>query len=94
MDRAGTNLRPCRILKRYTGDDGGVRYAARILNSEESHHEARIPSNERVVVNDVPRRAIVFTNRPYTTDMHLTNAFRHEMMVPDDVFPEAWRNLS
>jgi hypothetical protein len=40
----------------------------------------------------VPRHTIAFSDRPYTTDMHLPNAFRHPMMIPDDIFPEAWRN--
>jgi len=41
---------------------------------------------------DVPRDAFTYFNRPYTTDMFLANAFRHDIRIPDDLFPEAWRN--
>jgi hypothetical protein len=46
-----------------------------------------------VQVQNVPRWAIQFVNHQYTSDMYLTNAFRHEMMIPDRMFPKAWKNL-
>jgi hypothetical protein len=27
-----------------------------------------------------------------TQDWHLEGAFRHEIMIPDDMFPESWKN--
>jgi len=39
-----------------------------------------------------PRIAFKFVDRPYTSDFHLKNSFRHEMMIPDEMFPDAWRN--
>ena len=44
------------------------------------------------VITDVPREAIAFVNLPYTSDIFLKNAFRHEMKLPDDEFPKAWMN--
>lgn len=41
---------------------------------------------------DVPREAIHYYDLPYTTDMHLPNAFRHDIRIPNDMFPSAWRN--
>ena len=46
-----------------------------------------------VEVEDVPRWAIVFANSQYTSDIFLPNAFRHEMMIPDEIFPTSWMNL-
>ncbi len=44
-------------------------------------------------IRDVPRTSISFVNSPYTSDIFLKNSFRHEMMLPDDIFPKAWMNL-
>lgn len=44
-------------------------------------------------LTDVPRQALKFVDKPYTTDLHLGNAFRHEIMIPDEIFPDKWRNL-
>jgi hypothetical protein len=41
---------------------------------------------------DVPRNATKFFDLPYTTDMHLTTVFRHELGIPEDKFPNAWRD--
>ena len=45
------------------------------------------------VVNDFPRDAIEFFNAPYTSDQNLENAFRHEIHLPDGMFPAAWLDM-
>ena len=42
---------------------------------------------------DVPRSALRFFDLPYTTDLQQPTAFRHEIGIPDEIFPERWRNL-
>jgi hypothetical protein len=42
---------------------------------------------------ELPREAIRFVDRPYTSDIHLPNAFRHPIGIPDELFPDAWKNL-
>jgi SET domain len=42
---------------------------------------------------DVPRSAIRFFDRPYTTDLHLVTAFRHYIGIPDELFPNQWKNM-
>ena len=48
---------------------------------------------ENHLVNNIPREAIRVVDRPYTSDIFLLNAFRHDIRIPDSIFPEAWRNL-
>ena len=48
---------------------------------------------EKHEITNAPRGAIRFSNRDYTSDVFLKKAFRHEMILADDVFPEAWKNL-
>jgi hypothetical protein len=40
----------------------------------------------------VPRSVISFLDKPYTTDIHLSNVFRHDIRIPDEMFPRKWRN--
>jgi SET domain len=48
---------------------------------------------EDFLVHDVPREIFHFVDKPYTTDTHLPNVFRHNMRIPDEIFPDAWRNI-
>jgi len=41
----------------------------------------------------LPRDAFVFDDVPYTRDHQMTWSFRHDMKIPDDMMPEAWKNL-
>jgi hypothetical protein len=41
---------------------------------------------------NVPRSALSFFDKPGRTDMHLPYAFRHVIGIPDEIFPEQWKN--
>jgi hypothetical protein len=47
-----------------------------------------------IMMKDIPAPAIRFTDRPYTSDMFLEEAFRHAIMIPDEIFPVQWMNFS
>jgi hypothetical protein len=43
---------------------------------------------------ELPSDAFFFSDLPYEREHHFNfDAFRHAMMIPDDVFPDAWKNL-
>lgn len=44
-------------------------------------------------VKGVPRTAIVFFDHMYSNDQFLRHTFRHEIGLPDEMVPEAWRDL-
>lgn len=45
------------------------------------------------IVKKVPHKAIVFLDKPGTSDQHGKQAFRHYIGIPDEVFPQGpWRN--
>lgn len=46
------------------------------------------------VIDEVPRESLIFQDRPYSTDMFLPNVFRHDIRIPDELFPDAWRNAN
>jgi len=96
------HLRPCHILDRITVDESHgeeERYTVEIKNPGQ-HFESGdpmtahlIPSGERHIVTNMPRAAIRFTDRIYTTDQNLPNAFRHEIGLPTGVFPDSWLDI-
>jgi hypothetical protein len=77
----------CEITRHREGSDGRLLYTADIPDKDDR-------KKIRLVVEDMPREAFVFQDRPYTSDMFLTNAFRHDIRIPDDIFPDAWKNMS
>ena len=92
-----TNLRPCKVIDREpaidrrTGEqlNGGKKfYTAIIQNRPGLAENERIPTGEKHIVTGIPREAFRFVDRPYSSDEHLEDAFRHHIGL--DVFPETW----
>lgn len=82
----GENLSPCTIVERVelkqSPDLGLYNYTVRWGDGDDV-----------TMVKQVPHKAIVFMDKPNTSDQHVKNAFRHYISIPDDVFPRgAWRN--
>ena len=94
-------LRPCVILSRdeITDTEHGeeeevsYEYVVQILNSDHIHDTQKIPDYEVLIVQGLPRDSIIFTDFAYSSDTHLTNSFRQEMIMSDGLFPNSWRNL-
>jgi hypothetical protein len=87
------NLRPCAILDREgVGSDGKPMYTVQIRNRFGLKDEERLPKGRVHVVTRVPRRAIRFTDKLYTTDTHLEGTFRHAIGLPS--FPQQWMDLA
>jgi len=97
-------LRPCTILKREqettlvgVSSKSNSRYTVQMWNRANNMTPAdeRIPQREerRHIVEYVPRAAIRFVDKPYTTDTHLPNAFRHWIGLQPGLFPKAWMDL-
>ena len=66
--------------------------------SDEERAEAqrmgrRLPMADIVTAKDIPRRALKFEDRSYTMDQFLDNAFREYIRIPDEIFPDAWKNM-
>ncbi|KAL7535865.1 hypothetical protein ACHAWF_005299 [Thalassiosira exigua] len=94
----------CQITERYPNEDDAEeeddhewRYTVAIV-AEKTHlspgEGPEEPFEEHHRIYNVPRDAFDYQSVHYTSDVFLKNAFRHEMHLPDDVFPKAWRNLA
>jgi hypothetical protein len=83
-----TNLRPCSVLER---DESKGLFTVRILNRFGLSANERVPSVH--IVTHVPRKAIRFSDKLYTTDQHIKNAFRYPIGLSDELFPDRWKDL-
>jgi hypothetical protein len=81
----------CRAIKRYKTSEGETRYLVELFSREEDEDISFLEVSE--ILFDIPRDAFLFEDAPYTRDHQMPWSFRHEMMIPDDMFPKAWMNL-
>jgi len=54
------------------------------------------PSDDNVdtlIVTNYPEKHIALNMKPYSSDQHVPNAFRHPIGIPSEVFPVKWENL-
>mmetsp|Transcript_37958 Transcript_37958/g.92400 ORF Transcript_37958/g.92400 Transcript_37958/m.92400 type:complete len:765 (-) Transcript_37958:102-2396(-) len=86
----GDHGTPCEIKSRSVDQKTGAElYSATIRYIY--HHK----NGDKEVTKDienVPRSAIKFIDRQYSTDLHLPQAFRHFVGIPDDIMPDQWKN--
>ena len=73
----------CDVLERQEGSNGSApTYTVRM----------HLEGGESVEVRKVQEDGIFLYDKAFSQDWHLPNAFRHEIMIPDDVMPKAWLN--
>jgi hypothetical protein len=51
-------------------------------------------NDKTVMIKRYPLATITFRPKPYSSDQHLGNAFRHYIPIKDDIFPAKWKNRS
>jgi hypothetical protein len=90
----------CRILDRYIEENQEWYTVQLEIQPEEDEEDEGSTSSDKgeetvtwIEKTDVPRSAIAFFDKPGHTDMHLPNAFRHAIGIPDEMIPDIWRNL-
>ena len=90
---ASRNLRPCIILDREKAicDDKYI-YTVQAMNRPTLDEKDRIPKGHVHIVKNIPRHAIVFSDKTYTSDQHLEGAFRKEKSL-GILFPDQWKDL-
>jgi len=79
----GVNRVGCDILERSGDEQSGYNYVVRPYVGE----------GQAILVKNVPHHVIRYVDRPYTNAQHGLSAFRHAIQFPDEIFPNAWRDL-
>lgn len=89
---------PCFILERHRMDDGTFLYTVELNMRDEDEvdsddDDSSSEDGDIIILEDVPQYGIQFVNKPYSSDFLLRGAFRHEMIIPDEMMQEDWKNL-
>ncbi|KAL7510286.1 hypothetical protein ACHAXN_007258 [Cyclotella atomus] len=86
-------MRPCKILERYPDSENPneFMYTAEMLHfdGEEKFWFCAIREGKHIS-RDVTYDGILILDKPYTHDMFLEQAFRHEISVPEGFYPKEW----
>ena len=77
---------PCEILDRVSEEGEPVQSARYTVRVED-------PEIGKYLITGVPHTLLYFVDKRYTIDDFLAGAFRHEIHVPNEVFPESWLDL-
>jgi len=85
---SSNHLLTCDIYKRESVDGVDMYTAGMLLRWDDEEDDFE------TIVSGIPREAIRFRDVKYTSDMHLKGAFRHEIMIPDEIFPNIWKNVN
>lgn len=80
------NLRYCHIHHRVW--KGNQYWYDAKMEPSEFHGQSKVDPDG--LVTDIPRYAIRFVVGEYCSDLHFPYAFRHEIGVPDDLYPDIW----
>jgi hypothetical protein len=87
-------LRPCTLLAR-SQSQGSFLYVAQVENitNKLAPKECQLPMDEtNNKVYNLPEESVFLVDKGYSSDEHLINAFRHEIGVPNDMYPDQWKN--
>jgi hypothetical protein len=69
-------------------------FPCRILGRNENGYKVQVEIDDREFeVHDVPRDMIEYFDASYSSDLFLRTAFRHEIGLPDELVPPAWRDI-
>lgn len=78
------NRADCVIVDRSGDEASGYKYVVAPSVENNAH---------KILVKNVPHHAIRYVDSPYKNPQYELSAFRHTIQFPDEIFPEAWRDL-
>jgi SET domain len=84
----GEELARCDILRSTLGKDDQYYYDIVYTYIDDDEEE-----EQNIKLTGIPREAFVFKDKPYTADFLQKHVFRHDIRIPDSIFPDSWRNL-
>lgn len=80
----------CRPAFKWKTAQGETRYLVELYYLYDDGNQTFLIVSD--ILFDVPRSVFHFEDAPYTRDHQMPFSFRHEMMIPDDIFPKSWMN--
>ena len=91
FDPTDEPLLPCRALHRMSDDSYVAEVFSRDYIETDDGEEIGLERIDYYLM-DVPRDAFYFKDVSYERSHHKTWSFRHDMRIPDSMFPPIWKN--
>ena len=83
---------PCSVITNDDRNKANATHTVRIFQSK-SHHEAPWErESEPLFLTNYPRSSIRYFVKPYRSIQHSPSAFRRFIGLPNDMWPEKWKN--
>lgn len=82
---------PCKII---SGSRDTREFVVAYFRSATSSLEGLEIARRLELYTGLPEEDIEFVHKPFTSDMHEPKAFRHDIKIPDEIFPIHWSNFS
>mmetsp|Transcript_18566 Transcript_18566/g.27848 ORF Transcript_18566/g.27848 Transcript_18566/m.27848 type:complete len:662 (+) Transcript_18566:125-2110(+) len=95
---SGVDLRdlviwPCDVLSREKDENGVDIYEVEIFqNNSDEDETVWFVKNYRRILTNVTKDILKFRTTRYTNDQHLPGVFRSFLRIPDEMFPEQWKD--
>ena len=93
-DEDATSHYSCRVLMRHDDDN----YTVEVYNKERWRNDHDVYESFTVepesILFNIPRDAIYFSDMAYSRDHHQPWSFRHDMRIPNEIFPGIWKNIN
>ena len=82
----------CDVLEMNVTEDSAISITVEIYSKDGMSLWA---ANEKQrILTDYPVESIVFVPMKYSSDQHITGAFRSYIRIPDAIFPDHWKDMS
>jgi hypothetical protein len=78
----------CRVLKRRDND----KYLVQLIEEKKDKTSQQTIIIDGPILWNVPSDVFYFADMPRELDHHQSSSFRKAMMIPDKLFPNAWKN--
>ena len=80
---------PCYVIEKEETGGYIIQVFQSPLDDKASWSQLGVPH----FITNYPRESIRYFYKPYRSDAHFENAFRHHIEIRDEIFPEQWKNL-
>lgn len=90
---AVNNYHRCRPISKFLDNNNEPLYMVELVRRKNDPKRRKCWIVIDEIMFNVPRDSFVFVDRASVLDQLSTRSFRHDMMIPDEIFPEAWKNL-
>jgi hypothetical protein len=90
--RSSIHRVPCNVVDRHDSGKEGVmpKYTVEMLVGGGDDQDT--DTDHTIIVQQVPHEWVILTDQVKSADWHMPNAFRHKIMIPDEIFPDVWKN--